>query len=69
MKRPDEFYPDEYVAKPIADSKISRRNSKFYSVMGFPSMKRYNVHFLTDDDIIFVVGNKYKTYNMQTKEF
>lgn len=32
-------------------------------------MKRYNVHFLTEDDIIFVVGNKYKTYNMLTKEF
>lgn len=69
MKRVDEFYPDDYVAKPIADSKISQRNAKFYSVMGFPSMKRYNVHFLTDDDIIFVVGNKYKTYNMLTKEF
>lgn len=37
--------------------------------MGQQSFKRYNVHFLEDDVIIFVVGNKYQTYNLTSKEF
>jgi len=48
---------------------ISRRNIRFNGVMGQQSYKRYNVHFLEDDVIIFAVGNKYQTYNMTSKEF
>lgn len=32
-------------------------------------MKRYNIHFLTPTTIIYVTGNKYQTYNLQTKKF
>lgn len=32
-------------------------------------MKRYNIHFLSQHEIIFVTGNKYQTYNMQTQKF
>ena len=38
-------------------------------MLGNYSYKRYNVHFLTDDIIIYVAGNKYQTYNMTTQEF
>ena len=62
----DEFYPDGYVAKTLPDSQISRRNFAFHTVLGLPSMKRYNIHFLTPTTIIFVTGNKYQTYNLQT---
>ena len=63
-----ECYEDEHVDKPLEDSKISRRNVKFYNLMSQQSMKRYNVHFLEDDLIIYITGNKYQTYNLDTKE-
>lgn len=31
-------------------------------------MKRYNIHFLSQNEIIFVSGNKYQTYNLQTQK-
>ena len=31
-------------------------------------MKRYNIHFLTPHVIIFVSGNKYQTYDLQTQQ-
>lgn len=52
------------MAKELADSKISRRNFAFHGVFGIPSMKRYNIHFLTPHIIIFVSGNKYQTYDL-----
>ena len=55
----DEFYPDNHVEKVLEDSKISRRNISFYGLMGFQSFKRYNLHFLSDNVIIFAVGNKF----------
>ena len=67
MKGVDEFYDEGYVAKQLVDSKISKRNADFFATLGIPSMKRYNIHFLTDDVIIFVTGNKYQTYDMATK--
>ena len=69
MKKIDEFYEDGYKAKELADSGISKRNVAFYAVLGNYSYKRYNLHFLTDDIIIWVAGNKYQTYNMATQEF
>ena len=69
MKAIDEFYPDDHVAKEIQDSKISKRNSEFFAALGIPSMKRYNIHFLTDTMIIFVTGNKYQTYDMVAGKF
>lgn len=62
----DEFYNDGYKAKELPDTKISRRNFAFHTVMGMPSMKRYNLHFLNPNEIIYVTGNKYQTYNMLT---
>ena len=64
MKKPDEFYPDGYIAKQLPDTQISKRNFAFHNVLGMPSMKRYNIHFLTPTTIIFVAGNKYLTYNL-----
>ena len=69
MKALDEFYPEDFTAKVLPDSKISRRNFAFHTVLGMPSMKRYNVHFLNPTTIIFVTGNKYQTYNLQTKKY
>ena len=63
-----ETYPDQHVDKPVEDSKVSRRNIRFYNLMSQQSEKRYNVHFLEDDLIIYSTGNKYQTYNLDTKE-
>lgn len=63
-----ECYDEDWVDKPIEDSKISRRNIRFYNLMSQQSTKRYNVHFLEDDLIIYITGNKYQTYNLDTKE-
>ena len=65
----EEFYPDGYKAKELPDTQISRRNFAFHGVYGMPSMKRYNIHFLSSNEIIFVTGNKYLTYNIQTQKF
>ena len=64
----DEFYPEGYVDKILPDTAISKRNYDFYAVMGMQSYKRYNLHFLEDDVIIFTVGNKYRIYNLTTRE-
>ena len=66
QKAIDEFYPEDYQAKQLVDSQISKRNFAFHGVLGMPSMKRYNIHFLNPHEIIFVTGNKYQTYNLQT---
>ena len=55
----DEYYERDHVEKPLEDSRISTRNTKFYSVLGQSSYKRYNLNMLEDDVIIFIVGNKY----------
>lgn len=55
----DEFYPDGYVDKPIEDSTISRRNNKFFGCYGISSYKRYNLHYLEDNVVIFATGNTY----------
>ena len=64
----DEFYPDDYIDKPIEDSSISRRNKQFYGCYGLQSFKRFNLHFLDDNIIIFVTGNTYQIYNILTHE-
>ena len=64
----DEYYPDNHVEKVLVDSHISRRDFAFHGLMGFQSFKRYNLHFLTDNTIIYTVGNKYQIYNLDTKE-
>ena len=64
----DEFYADGHVEKKLPDSHISRRNAKFYGVCGFQSMKRYNIHFLSENLIIYALGNKYQTFNLDSKE-
>lgn len=63
----DEFYPDDYVDKVIPDTSISRRNQKFYGCYGGQSFKRFNIHLLEDDVIIYATGNTYQTYNMETQ--
>lgn len=64
----DFYYPENHVEKKLVDCHISRRNARFYGVMGFQSYKRYNIHFLTDKVIIYTVGNKFQTFNLETKE-
>lgn len=68
IKAVDEFYPSGYSAKTLPDSQISKRNFAFHGVLGMPSMKRYNLHFLTGQEIIYITGNKYQTYNLQTQK-
>jgi len=63
----DEYYADNYIEKKLPDSHISRRNASFYGVCGFQSLKRYNIHFLADNLIIYALGNKYQTFNLDTK--
>ena len=63
-----ETYPDDHIDKPIPDSKVSRRNIRFFGLMSQQSTKRYNVHFLEDNMIIYITGNKYQTYDLDTKE-
>jgi hypothetical protein len=55
----DEFYPKDHKEKVIPDSTISRRNQKFFGCYGINSYKRFNLHYLEDNVIIFVTGNTY----------
>lgn len=66
--RVDEYYEKNHVDKPLEDSAISKRNTKFYAVLGQSSYRHYNMHFLEDDIVIYIVGNKYQTYNLSTLE-
>jgi len=64
----DEYYPEGHQEKVLEDTPISKRSHEFYGVMGNQSYKRYNLHFLEDDVIIYVTGNKYKMYNLTTRQ-
>jgi hypothetical protein len=55
----DEYYPKGHVEKQIPDSSITRRNHKFFGCYGITSYKRFNVHHLEDNVIIFATGNTY----------
>jgi hypothetical protein len=55
----DEYYPKGHVEKQIPDSSISKRNYKFYGCYGMTSYKRFNIHLLDENVIIFATGNTY----------
>lgn len=55
----DEFYPKGHLEKEIPDSSISRRNQKFFGCYGINSYKRFNLHYLEDNVIIYATGNTY----------
>ena len=59
----DEFYPDDHVEKPFVDSSLSTRSMKFIECYGHPSFKRFNFHWLGDQDFIFATGNTYQIFN------
>jgi WD40 repeat protein len=64
----DEFYPDGHIDKPLEDSNISRRNKRFFGCQGIQSYKRFNLHYLEDNVVIFATGNTYQIYNIHTHE-
>mmetsp|Transcript_1195 Transcript_1195/g.1216 ORF Transcript_1195/g.1216 Transcript_1195/m.1216 type:complete len:265 (-) Transcript_1195:4629-5423(-) len=64
----DEFYPEDHVDKIIDDDPISRRNKQFFGCYGQQSFKRFNLHFLEDEVIIFASGNTYQIYNIKTHQ-
>lgn len=55
----DEYYPKGHQEKLIPDSSITRRNQKFFGCYGMTSMKRFNIHHLEDNVILFATGNTY----------
>lgn len=55
----DEYYPKDHKEKTIADSSISKRNAQFFGCYGITSFKRFNLHYLDDNVIIYVTGNTY----------
>lgn len=55
----DEYYPKGHMEKVTPDSSISRRNQKFFGCYGLTSFKRFNVHFLEENVIIFATANTY----------
>lgn len=65
----DQYYPEDHIEKEIEDSPISKRNVQFTSALGQNSYKRYNIHFLEDDVIIYVCSNRYQTFNLTTHEY
>jgi cilia- and flagella-associated protein 44 len=64
----DEFYPKDHKEKEIPDSSISRRNVQFFGCYGISSYKRFNLHYLDDNVIIYATGNTYQIYNTETQE-
>ena len=62
----DEFYPEDHVEKEHEDSALSKRSMKFFECFGQSSYKRYNFHWLGDNDFMFVAGNTYQIYNVAT---
>lgn len=41
---------------------------QFFECMGQSSFKRYNYHWLGDQDFIYAAGNTYQIYNMESKQ-
>ncbi len=62
----DEYYPDSHKEKIIEDSSISRNYTKFLGCFGKESFKRYNLHQIEEDIIIYAIGNMYIIENIIT---
>ena len=55
----DEYYPKDHKEKTIPDSSISKRNAQFFGCYGITSFKRFNLHYLDENVIIYATGNTY----------
>jgi len=64
----DEYYPKNHVEKVIPDSSLTKRNKRFFGCYGLTSYKRFNIHYLENNVIIFSTGNTYQIYNIDTHE-
>lgn len=64
----NEYYPDGHMEKVAEDSQISRNYIKFINCYGKESFKRFNLHLLEDDTIIYAIGNMYIIENIMTSE-
>jgi WD40 repeat protein len=68
IKNPDFFYPDNYKEKKIVDKDVPSNLIQFQNFIGFDSKRRYNLHFLSPNEIIYANGNTFQILNLETLE-
>lgn len=66
---PDGFvYPDDHIENVIEDTAITRNLVQIHTIMGYDSVKNYNLHILDQNHILFSAGVTYQILNINTLE-
>lgn len=69
LKKTSEFfYPKNYKEKRVIDKDIPSTFIQFQNFIGFDSKRRYNIHFLSQNEIIFANANTFQILNLDTLE-
>jgi WD40 repeat protein len=69
MNNPADFYyPDGHKEKFVKESDLPDAFTRFNNIIGQDSSKRYNIHFLNDQEVILAVANTFQIINIDTKE-
>ena len=64
---PKEYKPDEMRRKPASDE-LAHGAVRMHHSFGFESVKRNNLHYLSENTVVFTVGAIVQTLNLQTME-
>ena len=61
-------YPEGYREKHINDVDLPNKLCSIYEIIGQDANKRYNFHFLNDNEILLAIANTFQIFNIETKE-
>ena len=64
----DLYYPIGYREKEVKDSDMPGELAKFEKIIGQDASRRYNYHFLNEQEIIMANANTFQIINLETKE-
>lgn len=64
----DFFYSESHQEKNTKESGIPQSLAKYHWCAGFDSLKKNNLHILSEDKILFAIGSTYHVYDINTRE-
>lgn len=64
----DYFYPESHEEKVLKDSSIPASLAAYHWCSGFDSLKRNNLHLLSNDTLLYAIGCTYHIFDINTRE-
>ena len=68
IKNENFSYKEGYREKHIIDVDLPNKLCNIYEIIGQDANKRYNIHFLNDNEILMAIANTFQIFNIETKE-